>query len=210
MGTVLIFCAHSDDEAIGMGGTIAKSVAEKKDVIKIVFSHGEKSIPHLQEEFVKKARVEETDAASAFIGITETFCLGLKDTKLKSEIQRPAVMKSIKNIIAEYTPEKIYVPSAMDPHPDHQAVNISVLQAVDSLEKHHPVYAFEVWNVVNETHPRIYVDVSSYMKKKLTYVRMFKSQWAYMFALYLPTLLRCIVYGRKNNCTYAERFYKLR
>ena len=34
MGNILIFCAHSDDEAIGMGGTIAKYVAEKKKVYK--------------------------------------------------------------------------------------------------------------------------------------------------------------------------------
>ena len=35
MGSILIFCAHSDDEAIGMGGTIAKFVKEKKKVIKL-------------------------------------------------------------------------------------------------------------------------------------------------------------------------------
>ncbi|HLC22581.1 MAG TPA: PIG-L family deacetylase [Candidatus Nanoarchaeia archaeon] len=210
MNTVLIFCAHSDDEAIGVGGTIAKYVAEKKDVIKVVFSHGEKSIPHLQEEVVKKARLQETDAASAFIGIKETICLGLKDTKLKSEVQQPTVIRRVKKLILQYKPEKIYVPSALDPHPDHQAVNGVVLQIVDSLSKHYPVYAYEVWNVVKETHPRVYVDVSLYMKKKLTYIRMFKSQWGYMFLLYLPTLFRSIVYGRKNGCTYAERFYKIR
>lgn len=210
MANILIFCGHSDDEAIGAGGTIAKYVAEKNNVIKIVFSHGEKSSPHLLEEVVKKARVEETDIASVFIGIKETICLGLKDTKLKSEVQQPAIIRRVKKLILQYKPDKIYVPSALDPHPDHQAVNSVVLQVVDSLSKHYPVYAYEVWNVVKETHPRVYVDVSLHMKKKLAYIKMFKSQWVYMFLLYLPTLFRCIVYGRKNGCTYAERFYKIR
>ncbi len=200
----------SDDEAIGMGGTIAKYVAEGKKVVKVVFSHGEKSIPHLQESFVKKARYQETDKASKFIGISENKNLKLKDTKLKQEIQKPFVTQRIEELIKEFKPEKIYIPSALDPHPDHQAVNILILKVVISLQKHYPVYAFEVWNVVKETHPRVYVDISPYMDIKLDYIKMFKSQWAYMFLLYLPSLFRSLSYGLKNDCKYAERFYKLR
>ena len=51
---------RSDDEAIGMGGTIAKFVKQGKKVIKVVFSHGEKSIPLHQERFVKRERKKET------------------------------------------------------------------------------------------------------------------------------------------------------
>ena len=200
----------SDDEAIGMGGTIAKYVAEKKEVIKVVFSHGEKSIPHLQEEFVKKARYKETDQASAFIGISDNKNLGLADTKLKQEVQKPFVAKRLREIIMLTRPEKIYVPSALDPHPDHQAVNAIVLEVVKSLKRHYPVYAFEVWNVVRETHPRVYVDISPYIDIKMIYIKMFKSQWVYMFTLYFPAFLRSFSYGRKNDCKYAERFYKLR
>ena len=200
----------SDDEAIGMGGTIAKYVAEGKKVIKVVFSHGEKSIPHLQEEVVKKARFQETDTASSFIGISVNKNLGLKDTKLKSEVQKTFVSRKLKEIILLTHPEKIYVPSALDPHPDHQAVNAIILEVVQSLKKHYPVYAFEVWNIVRETHPRVYIDISSYIDIKMEYIKMFKSQWVYMFTLYIPAFLRSFSYGRKNNCKYAERFYKLR
>ena len=210
MANILIFCAHSDDEAVGMGGTISKYVNDKKKVVKIVFSPGEKSSPHLQEKVVRKARHKETDKASTFIGIKETKNLGLKDTKLKTEIRRPFVEKRIKELITKYRPEKIYIPSSLDPHPDHQAVNTIVLEAVDSLRKHYPVYAFEVWNVVKETHPRVYVDISNYMDIKMKYIKMFKSQWLYMFTLYLPAFFRAAYYGRKNKCKYAERFYKLR
>ncbi len=210
MGNILIFCAHSDDEAIGMGGTIAKYVDEKKKVIKVVFSSGEKSSPHLQEKVVKKVRTRETSKASVFIGISETKNLGLKDTKLKTEVDRPFVKKRVKELIVKYKPEKIYVPSSLDPHPDHQAVNVTVLEVVDDFRKHYPVYAYEVWNIVKETHPRVYVNISPYLDIKLKYIKMFKSQWVYMFSLYLPALIRSFYYGRKNNCKYAERFYKLR
>lgn len=210
MGSILIFCAHSDDEAIGMGGTIAKYVAEGKKVIKIVFSHGEKSIPHLQEEVVRRVRFKETDKANEFIGISSSKNLGLADTRLKSEVQKPFVARRLREIIMLIRPEKIYIPSALDPHPDHQAVNTIILQVVKSLKRHYPVYAYEVWNVVRETHPQVYVDISPYIDVKLNYIKIFKSQWVYMFSLYLPALFRSFYYGRKNNCTYAERFYKLR
>jgi LmbE family N-acetylglucosaminyl deacetylase len=202
----------ADDEAIGMGGTIAKYVHEKKKVIKVVLSSGEKSSPHLQEEFVKKVRHAETDKASDFIGIYDNINLGLKDAHLKEEVKKPFVEKRIRELIMLNRPEKIFVTSVKDPHPagDHQAVNRVVLSARDSLKRHYPVYAFEVWNFVSENHPMVYVDITGYMDKKLKYIRMFKSQWAYMFLLYAPTWLRAFYYGRLNDCKYAERFYKLR
>ncbi|MBT3323925.1 hypothetical protein HN681_04435 [archaeon] len=212
MPNILIFCAHSDDEAIGMGGTIAKYVKEKKKIIKVVFTPGEKSHPHFQEKVVKKTRYKETDKASRFMGIKETKNLGLKDSKLRSEIDRPFVKKRVKELIMLYRPEKIYCPTKTDNHPtkDHQAVNQTVLEVVDSLRKHYPVYAYEVWNIFNEQLPHTYIDITGFMKTKLDYIKMFKSQWIYMFSLYMPAFIRAIYYGRKNNCKYAERFYKLR
>ena len=86
---------RSDDEAIGMGGTIAKFVKQGKKVIKVVFSHGEKSIPLHQERFVKRERKKETRDASEFIGIKETIYLGLADTKVKKEVKGPKMDKKV-------------------------------------------------------------------------------------------------------------------
>jgi N-acetylglucosamine malate deacetylase 1 len=210
MPNILIFCAHSDDEAIGVAGTIQKHIEEKKKVIKVVFSGGEKSLPHLQEKVVKKARKKESKIAANLIGISERINLGLKDLKLKKEIERPSVEKRIKEIIKKYNPERIYCTSAKDPHPDHQAVNELVLKAVDTFKKTYPVFAYEVWNLKQETNPATYVDITKYMDKKLEYIKSFKSQWVYMFTLYFPAIARAKQYGIKNNCKYAEKFYKLR
>ena len=210
MGNILIFCAHSDDEAIGMGGSIAKYVDQKKKIIKIVFSHGEKSIPHYHEHIVKKERKKETKHASKYIGIENTVYLGLSDTKLKKEVNKDWVKKRVKELIIKYRPEKIYIPSTLDIHPDHQAVHKTVLEVVDSFNKKYKVYAFEVWNLMKEDFPRTYVDISKYIKKKLDYIRSFKSQWMYMFTLYFPAYFRARSYGKKIGCKYAEMFYRLR
>jgi len=201
---------RSDDEAIGMGGTIAKYVKEKKKVIKVVFSHGEKAMPHYQETYVKKERKKETKHASKYIGIQETIYLGLKDTQVKKEVNKAWVKKRVREIINKYRPQKIFIPSALDIHPDHQAVHKKVLEVADEIKKHYPVYAFEVWNIMKENHPMYFIDISDYMKNKMEYIKTFKSQWMYMFTLYLPAFFRAKSYGKKINTKYAERFYKLR
>ena len=200
----------ADDEAIGMGGTIAKYVSEGGKVNKVVFSSGEKSSPHLREDYVKKERSKETDKANGFIGINESINLGLKDAMLRSEIGKPFVAKRVRELILLNKPEKIFIPSAKDPHPDHRAVNKCVMDVINAMKKYYSVYAFEVWNIVDETHPLIYVDISMFMEKKMNYIKMFKSQWMYMFTLYFPAWIRAFYYGRKNHCEFAERFYKLR
>lgn len=206
---ILVFCAHSDDEAVGMAGTIAKYVAEYKNVIKVIFSYGESSHPHFQERILKKRRIRETRHAGNFLGIKDSVFLGMHDTRVTEDVERRGI-KGIKRIINTYKPEKIFIPSAKDPHPDHQAVHNAVLEAVDSLNQGYHVFAYEVWNVVKEQHPFIYIDITPYFKQKLEYIRFFRSQWQYMYLLWLPVHIRSMVYGVKHGCRYAERFYKIR
>ncbi len=212
MGNILIFCAHSDDESVGLGGTIQKFVKEGKTIVKVVFSFGESSHPHFKEDYVVKSRVEETERANKFLGISESFFLGLRDGKLKEDALDPQMKAGdkIREFIKHYTPERIYIPSEGDPHPDHRAVNAAVLKVVDLLKKKYQVYEYEVWNIVKENKPMHFVDITRYYQKKVQYMKLFKSQWQYMYALWLPVYIRSRLYGRKNGCKFAEKFYKVR
>lgn len=208
--TILIFCAHSDDEAVGMGGAIAKYAAEGVKVIKVVFSFGESSHPHFQEHIVINRRLEETETASRSIGITKTIFWGMRDTKIKEDAEKINAVGKVKQLLNEYKPERIFVTSAIDPHPDHQAVNRNVLKAIDSSRKNYAVYEFEVWNIIKENKPVMYVDITPFYRKKIKYIQQFSSQWQFMSALKIPVWLRTRYYGSKHNCRYAEKFYKVR
>lgn len=207
---VLVFCAHSDDEAVGMGGTIAKYASEGKDVIKVVFSFGESSHPHFQPSVVINKRIEETEKASNYIGIKKTIFLGLRDTKLKEDVKKSNAPERVRELINEYKPSRIFVPSALDPHPDHQAVNRAVIAVVSKFRKKYPVFEYEVWNVIKENKPMLFVDISKFYKKKIRYMKYFSSQWSFMYALMLPAYFRSRYYGSKNKCKFAEKFYKIR
>lgn len=206
---ILIICAHSDDEAAGIGGTILKYLKEGKKVIKIVLSSGEKSHPHLKEKVAKGMRKDETDEISKKLG-TKTIYFNLKDSKLKTEITKESVKKELEKLIKKYKPKKIYTTSGSDPHPDHRAANKLTLDIVNKLKRKIDVYSYEVWNIINEEKPANYVDITPYIKDKIKMMRSFKSQWMFMYPLIPAAYLRSRRYGKKANCKYAEKFYKIK
>ncbi len=208
MKTIIIFCAHSDDEAVGMGGTIYKLLNEYK-IIKIVFSYGELSHPHLQKKVTAKKRVEETKKLSNKLGI-ETLFLGLSDSKLQKEVESKNIKEKIKDLIIKYKPCKIYMPTETDLHKDHRIVNKTVKKAIKEIKYNTELYSFEVWNVANENQPRLYVDITPYWKRKINMIKEFKSQHHFLYPLLIPVFLRSIYYGKKINVKYAEKFYKLK
>lgn|SRR3989344_2072059 len=205
-------CPFSDDESISMGGTIAKYSTEGKKVIVIIFSYGEASLPHLKPEYVKEVRLKETEQVSKVLGINQTVFLGLPDAKLKEYEHDKKLIKKVKSLIKTYNPEKIFTHSETDPHHpgDHKAVYNVVTKAVDSIKKEYDLFTFEVWNIIPENKPVMYVDVSNYFNTKIKAISIFKSQWFSVILTILPVYIRAIKYGLKAKCRYAEKFYKIR
>ena len=205
----MILCAHSDDEAAGMGGTIYKYLEEGKKIIKIVFSFGQQSHPHILDNITTKTRVKETKRISNTLGI-ESYFFGLSDTKLEEEIRKRKIKEKLKTLIKKYNPKKIFVTSDQDIHPDHRAVSIVTQKAVDELGLNIELYSFEVWNLINENKPAIYIDITHYYSKKVKLMKEFKSQKHFMYPLLLPIYFRSRKYGKKIKTKYAEKFYKIK
>src|SRR3989344_2939419 len=120
------------------------------------------------------------------------------------------IIKKRRRIIKKYKPVKIFTTSKYDPHPDHRAVNESVIKVVNDLNYKNELYTYEVWNIVNENNPVVYNDISNYFKAKIAMMKACKSQWMWMYALLIPVYLRAKLYGIKNKFKYAEKLYRLR
>ncbi|MFH1211287.1 MAG: PIG-L family deacetylase [archaeon] len=209
MERYLVFCAHADDEIVGMGGSLLKYAKEGKEIITVIFSFGEKSQPYLREEHVAKARVLESQKVDYLIG-KESFFLGLDEGKILEQADELDVKEKIKKIIRKYRPKKIFTLSATDPHKDHRDVNSIITSVFDEMKYKGELNTFEVWNVVDENNPAFYVDVSSTFKKKLSLLKRYKSQKVFIYFLWLPIYFRGRRYGNKVGCKYAEKFYKIR
>lgn len=206
--TVMVFCSHSDDEVIGLGGTLAKYKREGKDIVVVIFSYGEKSHPHLMEEVVSERRQKESEDIDKVFD-RETIFFGLEEGKIREETNKKDIREQIKVLVRRYKPEIIFTHSSSDPHPDHKAVNGVVTDMLKRIKYRGSIYTFEVWNVLNENKPVIYIDISDTFNLKKRALKKFKSQKMFIYPLWLPMWLRAKSYGKKCSCKYAEKFYKI-
>ena len=206
--SIMVFCSHSDDEIIGVGGTLAKYRKEGKEIVTVIFSYGEKSHPHLKEEVISEARQRETEDIDKIFG-RESIFLGLEEGKIREESNNKNIREQIKVLVKRYRPEKIFTHSESDPHPDHKAVNHVVLSTLRKAKYHGDIYTFEVWNILNENKPVIYIDISETFNLKKRALKKFKSQKLSIYPLWFPMWLRAKSYGKKCSCKYAEKFYKI-
>ena len=207
--TILVICAHDDDDSVAMLGSILHYIDEGYRIVKVIFSRGEKSHPHLKTSVISRRRKQETKKVAEEIGIKKVIHFNLEDTKINEKITED-IKEKLRLIIEKYKPEKIFTLSNKDTHPDHRAVNKVVLEIIDSNHYPYPIYTFQVWNIFSENLPILHIDISDYFKEKIRAMKLHKSQWLSIYLQLIPTYLRAILNGIKYNRKYVEIFYKIR
>ncbi|MBS3127731.1 PIG-L family deacetylase [Candidatus Woesearchaeota archaeon] len=213
--SILIICAHNDDQIIGMGGTIAKYAAEGKKIHSIFFSLGEGSHPHLKTEVITKQRYFESKRADEILGATSIEYLGFPDTKIGETIHdrgREQIKQLILQKIEEHKPGKIFTNATDDTHHDHRAVAKLIQEMIDEEKISCAVYVFEVWHLtkLKGRHlPKLVVNTSEYFSKKIEAFKQHKSQWLVYYQFIWKLYFKERINGKKNKWKYAEVFYKV-
>ena len=211
---IIVFCAHSDDQILGPGGTLAKYAKEGKDIYTVIFSYGEAGLPHFKRKVAVETRVKEARDANKIIGGKDVYFLGLKEGRITEEVNEKKIIKKINALLLDKRPEKIFTHSPSDPHPDHRDVLDAVLKAVDKLRLRCDVYCFDIWNPLTfrkSNLPRLYVDITGTIGKKIEAIRAFRSQRAAILTIFWGAMLKSFINGMHiKNSRYAERFYKIR
>ncbi len=212
-GSVIVFCAHNDDQIIGVGGTLARYAKEGIDVTTVIFSYGILSHPHFKKKVAVGMRVKESRAADKILGLEETYYLGLKEGKFRSDFDERNMQSKLCAMIKEKNPSKIFTHSIDDAHPDHRATYDIVMGLIEKARYKGDVYSFEVWhlfNIMKRNKPRLMVDITNTLGLKVAAFKAHRSQaparMFFMWQLYLRAMLN----GRDNRTKYAEVFYKIR
>ena len=221
-GSVLVICSHSDDQIIGVGGSMAKYAKEGYDIHTIVLSFGEGVQPHVRREIISKTRIKEAQRADKIIGGKGVIFLGLKEAHFEEELEKRGIGKNLKKIISELKPAKIFTHSSDDAHPDHRATFRIVLDIHKALKLKSDLYTFEVWHLFNikkRDKPKLVIDTTETFSTKMKALKAFKSQIdlsAFYNYLVLNNFLFFLIHikdwlnGIKHNTRYAEVFYKVR
>ena len=185
--TTLVIAPHADDEVLGMGGTIARKVAEG-DVVHVAVLTGEGKPPHP----LWPARVWDEVRAECAAALEELGCEPPIFRNLPAAcldvLPAHQINTEIQSVLEEIRPDELYVPFPFDLHKDHGAIAYGVAVAtrpyLESAARLRRILAYET---LSETHlaspyltpgfqPNVYVDVSKTIERKIRAIKAYASQ----------------------------------
>lgn len=134
-GPVLVVAPHPDDETIGCGGALARHADRGDRVTVIVATSGEATAGG--DGDVAQAREAECRAACAELGMGEPVFLRLPDGRLGDHVDALAAVLRTQGMDAA----ALYLPTLLDPHPDHRAANAAAAAAGLGAV----TFGYEVW-----------------------------------------------------------------
>lgn len=181
MKIVLIVAAHTDDEALGCGGTIARHVADGDAVYAVFIADGVSSRAQADQEDLEN-RNAAAENAREMLGIQENFYLGLPDNRLDS-LPLIEVVQQLEPIIQKLQPNIIYTHHHGDLNVDHRVTHQAVLTACRPLpgSRIQAIYAFEVMSstewatpIAEPFLPNHYVDISNQLSTKMDALRAYQ------------------------------------
>jgi LmbE family N-acetylglucosaminyl deacetylase len=170
---VLILSPHTDDGELGAGGLIARLSEEGKNLMWVVFSTCEDSVPeHLPSDVLRKE----------FIDVCQL--LGLKEDKYRIfdyrvrylHEKRQEILEHLVKLRKEFRPDVVIGPSLHDVHQDHEVIANEMVRAFKGSAT---VLHYELpWNHVRFD-AQLFVKLEpKHIDKKMELLKCYQSQYA--------------------------------
>jgi len=179
---VLVIAPHMDDEVLGVGGTIARHVAEGDDVYVCFVAHRiYNRVFDPEKNSIEKSATEE---ARKVLGYKEAIFFDLNDERLDSCIQD--ILIPLEKYITRVNPHSVYICHRGDNHQDHRAVFQAAMVALRPsanrmIEK---IMSYEVPSSTEQSPPfpdyaflpTQYVNIEKYLPIKLKAMRCYEKE----------------------------------
>jgi LmbE family N-acetylglucosaminyl deacetylase len=157
-GRVLVLAPHIDDDVIGAGGCLRHHVLAGDTVTAVYFAD------------CTSTRKQEAKEAADVIGFRQ---LVFFEYQSKTLLTHRELFDRLSALVADYQPTIVYVPSLLDRHNDHLAVNHYVSLLYKKFRYDFSVYGYEIWTALV---PNLIVDISDVVEKKKEAIAHHKSQ----------------------------------
>ena len=170
---ILVVAAHTDDEAMGCGGTIARHIAEGDEVHLLFMTDGVGSREVLAEEVID--RLNAAQQATQTLGVSSYTNLSFPDNRMDA-VPLLDIVKEVEANISEIKPEIIYTHHIGDLNIDHQVTHKAVMTACRPQPGFSvkTIYAFEVlssteWQTPNLVPfvPNVFINITDYLSTKI-------------------------------------------
>jgi len=195
MPEIMVIAAHPDDEVLGCGGIIARSVRMDEQNVHIVYmSYGltsrtdnDKLLDFEKEKVKEKSR----SAMSVLMGIpkveTKKYMrfFDYPDNKFDT-VPLLTIVKSIEEIIEEIKPDCIFTHSQKDLNIDHCITNRAVITATRPMQGKHRVAAIYMFPIPSSTEwtfsafgsfsPNVFMDVGLFTELKVNALKCYDTE----------------------------------
>jgi LmbE family N-acetylglucosaminyl deacetylase len=180
MNKVLVVVAHSDDETLGMGATIARHSEQGDEVRLIVMTNGvsARKAPSKKDALSgndAEIRRNSLEKVAEILAINQIYQFEFPDNQMDS-VTLLEIAQTIESVIKNYPADTIYTHSSCDLNIDHAITHKAVMTACrpqphSSVKK---IFSFEVrsateWQASSKQQfiANYFIDITNYMDKKI-------------------------------------------
>jgi LmbE family N-acetylglucosaminyl deacetylase len=185
MEKLLVFAPHPDDDIIGCGGTIARSMAQGDQAAIVYLTSGEAGSLTFSPAELSALREEEATRAAALLGVSDITFLHQPDGYIAWNQE---LVEALVSIIRSRQPSVVFLPHGNEEVRDHQQSCQLIMEACKRAAgpwfpacgkqswSADQILAYEVWTPLERYH--LTVDISEFIELKLDALRQHKSQLA--------------------------------
>ncbi len=207
---ILVFCAHADDEVIGLGGTIRKFANAGAEIRLIHFSAGAEGYASLEEkDTICATRAAEVEKVCRILGVSSYRNFNLPDWSIPAD---NSTYRLVIEEIRSFQPDAVFTHFESD-YRDHRNVSIAVSEghfhaslacAIEQAPvwKDVPLYHFEVIKLIPE--PEMIIDISDTMDAKLEAMAVYASQTGVVGGADQMLSARASMRGQNIGVRYGE------
>lgn len=201
---ILILAPHTDDGELGCGGSIAKFIAEGKEVFYAAFSDCKKSLAAgLSPDTLRN----ECKKATALLGIKESNLLFFDFDVRTFPANRQAILDELIILNKSIEPGVIFTPASQDIHQDHGVIYAESLRAF----KYSSLLGYELpWNNFSFNCDYFIRLTEKNIQSKIDALKKYGSQAhrSYFQEDFINSLAK--VRGVQAGVNYAEAFESIR
>lgn len=179
---ILVISPHMDDEILGMGGAIARHVANGDEVCVVIAAH--RIYDRKFDEQANDLEKLSTLKAKEVLGYHELHFLNLPDERLDSCIQE--ILIPMEDVFMDFKPDVMYAPFYGDNHQDHRAV-FDAVRVIARPSGSFKVKKFLLYETPSSTEqsppllhqtfiPNYYVNIEPFIDKKIDALHCYEKE----------------------------------